>query len=57
MTEDDSQTPWGMSGVMLAGLAAVSFAVSNQQEGTLSMVLWGVGAVLLAGGLFAAYRS
>jgi hypothetical protein len=46
-----------MSGVVLAALAASSFALSNQQDGTLSMVRMGVGALLLAGAMFAAYRS
>lgn len=57
MTDETTQTPWGPSGVVLAALAAVTFSLSSQRDGELTVVLWAVGAVLLAGGLFAAYRA
>jgi hypothetical protein len=57
MADETGDTSWDTIGIMMTALAAVSFSLAADVDGELALVLRGVGAVLLGGGILAVYRS
>lgn len=57
MADETGDTSWDTIGIMITALAAVSFSLAADVDGELALVLRGVGAVLLGGGILAVYRS
>jgi hypothetical protein len=59
MADETGDDSWDMDmiGIMMTALAAVSFSLAGDVDGELALVLRGVGAVLLGGGLLVVYRS